>query len=529
MAQTTISEAREMKTGKIVNVRGRVTAAKELGDLSFIQDRTGGIALYGVLGLSLNDSISATGKLAKFNGMIEVVVDSIKILSTDLPPVVPEIVRSLNDHEGELVKLENIHMELPGLFFYPQRAGMIIRESDTIQYWIDEDTDIPGYTIPETSNITGIFGRFGNTLQLLPRSHLDIDRAIIEQPPASNHYFRVMNWNVEFLGAQRYGPSNDTLQVSNVARVLNKTQPDIVALQEVSDDEAFRSLIDRLPGYDGRCSSRYSYSFDPSGDFPPQKLCFVYKTSTVKVTREKILFRKEFDEHLSDMFSGGRLPYLLEVDVGERHLLLINLHGKSGAGEADYIRRASDASILKDSIDRFYSDKLFILLGDLNDDVDQSIVIGNESPYEAFVSDYHCISKTLGDAHWHSTLSYDDMIDHQVISSTLNDHHVSTRIVNTFSLIPLYGKTTSDHLPVISEFDFSRIVTGIDDKQLAVFPNPTTDLLWFDPGPDITVINSVGEIVLKKQGAHPPISLGEYAPGLYSVVLGHEVFRIVRN
>ena len=524
-AQVPISEARKMKSGKTVTVAGHVTAT--FGDLAFIQDGGGAIAIYGVR-VNIDDSISITGKLSKFNSLMEIVADSVRNFGQK-PPIVPRLVDRIADHEAELVHIENVNIEPQGIFFYPQRAGILIHDNDTIHYWIDENTDIPGYPIPGTSSITGVVSRYGNQFQILPRSHIDVD-GLHQTGPSANSYFKVMNWNLEFFGAPKYGPSNDSLQVSNVAAIINYTQPDIVALQEVSNDEAFRGLLKLTPGFEGRCSNRYSYSFDPSGDFPPQKLCFVYRSATVSVVREKILFQKLFDNDPSEMFSSGRLPYLLEVDALQHRLSLINIHAKSGADESDLVRRASDARILKDSIDQYYNDKQFILLGDLNDDLDQSIVADHESPYSMFLDDYNCVSKSLSEAGWHSTISYDDMIDHQIISSPMTDFHVSTRIVNVFGIVPLYGKTTSDHLPVMSEFDLTKLITAVDDDQIPiVFPNPTCDELWFPAGSDITVINSFGEIIIKKQGACPPILLGEYAPGLYCVVLKDQLVRIIRN
>ncbi|MEJ0033849.1 MAG: endonuclease/exonuclease/phosphatase family protein [Bacteroidota bacterium] len=143
----------------------------------------------------------------------------------------------------------------------------------------------------------------------------------LEQQPVNNN-FKVLNWNLEFFGAPKYGPTDNDLQITNVTRVLNSTHADLMALQEVSSDDAFKSLIQSMPGYSGRCSNRYSYSFDPSGDFPPQKVCFAYNTSTVKVIREKILFSKYFDDNPSDIFSSGRLPYLLEVETMGHRLKL---------------------------------------------------------------------------------------------------------------------------------------------------------------------------------------------------------------
>ena len=541
-AQISISDARKTKTGKIITVNGRVTAAREFGALSFIQDHTGGIAVYGATIFNIGDSVQVTGELSKYNSMLEIVTDTVKVLATGLPLIAPKSIniKKLRDHEGELVQLNNVQLYPQGLFFYPQRAGMILSGKDTGQYWIDENTDIPGYTIrvnPPT--ITGVVGRFGDKLQLLPRSHSDVEHSNNQQAPANNS-FKVVNWNLEFFGASRYGPSNDALQLANVATVLNNTQADIMALQEISNDDTFKRLLLLMPGYNGRCSNRYSYSFDTSGDFPPQKLCFIYKTTTVKLIREKILFRKVFDEDPSDLFSSGRLPYLLEVDAVGHRLYFVNLHAKSGAAPADRTRRAFDALVLKDTLDVYYNNKNVILLGDLNDDLDQSITSGLPTPYANFTSDdrYHCISKTLTDDGWHSTISYDDVIDHQIISSTLTQHYIegSIHVVNPFLYIPLYGRTTSDHLPVMSEFDLNKMITGsLTDRtdhtdEIQVFPNPISDWLWFSPDQcDVTVINSTGLVVLKKKGAQSPISLGEYAPGIYTVLLGNRTVRIIKN
>ena len=520
-AQVDIAGARKMKSGKVVTVNGQVTAS--FGDLSFIQDHSGAIAVYGVE-VAENDSISVTGKLAKFNGLLEVVIDSMMTLANHRKPIEPKLVTVVTDHEAELVRLQNITFPPTKLFFYPDRSGILLKSNDTIHYWIDENTDIAGYSIPATSDITGIVGRYGNRFQLVPRSHSDITSATLEQPQADNN-FKVLNWNLEFFGALKYGPANDKLQLTNVATVLNSTHADVMALQEISNDEMFRQLIQQLPGYNGRCSNRYSYSFDPSGDFPPQKLCFAYNTSTIKVVREKVLLSKYFDEHPSDIFSSGRLPYLLEVEARGRHLYFVNIHAKSGYDRDARNRRIIDSRILKDTLDNYYKDKDIILLGDFNDVPDSS--------YENFIDDvrYECISKSLNEGGWHSTIAYDDVIDHEVVSSSIMENYVSTRIVNVFSLIPLYAKTTSDHLPVISDFDLTKTITGTDiNHDTRIFPNPAHNELWFQPAnSQVVLMNSLGSVIYKNEDAHPPISLSEYAPGLYYLILNNQFFPFVKN
>jgi endonuclease/exonuclease/phosphatase family metal-dependent hydrolase len=361
----------------------------------------------------------------------------------------------------------------------------------------------------------------------MPRSHFDIKNTTSEQATVSNN-FKVLNWNLEFFGASKYGPSNDELQLTNVATLLNSTQADLMALQEISNDDAFKHLLELMPGYNGRCSNRYSYSFDPLGDFPPQKLCFAYKTSTIKIIREKILFRKYFDEHPSDIFSSGRLPYLLEVETTGHRLNIVNIHGKSGGEIADRSRRELDSKMLKDTLDYYYQDVL--LLGDFNDDVDGSIVTGYESPYANFNDDigYELITKPLSEDRWHSTINYDDVIDHQIISSSLKENHLSSRIVNPFMLIPLYEKTTSDHLPVMSEFDLAKIVAGLGNDEIKIYPNPTAGEIFLPAYEELVIIDSTGTTILKKKGAQSPVSISGCAPGLYTIITDGHVFRIMK-
>ncbi|HMJ68214.1 MAG TPA: endonuclease/exonuclease/phosphatase family protein [Cyclobacteriaceae bacterium] len=491
-----IAQARKLKAGTIVTVAGNVTVSKELGDLSFIQDRTGGIAIYSeaiAVSVVRGDSIVVTGKLSKFNGLLEILSDSVRKIAGATRLMAPKDInlKQAADYEGQLVRVSSVLLKPPEHFFYPQRAGIMVKGPDTLNYWIDGDTNIPGYSIPTSPvSITGVVGRFKDHCQLIPRSVDDLPGAGPPMVARNDNRVAIMNWNLEFLGASskkygaEYGPPNETLQVANAGRLLTALHPDIIALQEISDDAAFRDLVRTLSGYEGRCSSRYSYSFDASDNFPPQKLCFVYKMNTVKLIREKILFRKEYDEALPPAtFASGRLPYLLEAEVTSngqtKRIFIINIHGKSGASPDDRTRRAFDARLLKDTLDEYYRDRNVIILGDLNDDLDVSIAGGRESPYAPFVNDmsYRCISKQLSDNGWHSTISYDDVIDHQILSSALATGYVdgSAKIVNPFGLIERYGESTSDHLPVMSEFDFgSEVITEIvtPPPGLCVFPNP---------------------------------------------------------
>jgi endonuclease/exonuclease/phosphatase family metal-dependent hydrolase len=556
-----IGQARKLKTGTIVTVTGNVTASKELGDLSFIQDRTGGIAIYSEIvatSVSRGDSIIVTGKLSKFNGLVEILTDSVRKIEGATRLIAPKDIdpKQAADHEGQLVRISSVLLKPPEHFFYPQRPGLMVKGLDTLDYWIDGDTNVPGYSIPATPvSITGVVGRFKDRCQLIPRAVEDLSGTGPPVLARTENVIAIVNWNLEFLGASskkygtEYGPPDETLQVANAGRLLNAIRPDIIALQEVSDDTAFKALVNMLPGYEGRCSSRYSYSLDPSGDFPPQKLCFVYKMSTVNLFRERVLFRKEYDELLPPgAFASGRLPYLLEADVTNngvtKRIYFINIHGKSGVSPDDHARRTFDARLLKDTLDEYYKHRNVIILGDLNDDLDVSIAAGRESPYAPFVNDrnYVSISKELSDNGWHSTISYNDVIDHQVVSSTLAGSYVpgSALIVNPFGLIGRYGETTSDHLPVMSEFDLRiEVVTEAvaTSPAVSVFPNPNAgEFHVICPGDfEYRVISLPGACLATGSGYNRVTSglLRDHPPGIYTLLVTKDtethVIRLIKQ
>lgn len=518
----------------MVTVAGRVTAGREFGDLAFMQDRTGGIAVYNAQ-LDRGDSVIVRGKISRFNEMVEIIPDSVRKAGPTKEVLPGEVLlRYVFEHEGELVTVKRVSLKPPNHFFYPQRGGLLLSASDTLNYWVDGDTDIPGCTIPSTPvSVTGIVGRFKDQLQILPRSKEDIPGMLPFVNIIEPGTFSVMNWNVEFFGAERYGPSNDELQLENVSKLIAELQPAVVALQEVSGDKAFRDLIARLPGYAGRCSNRYSYSFDTSGDFPPQKLCFIYQKQVVKVVGEKVLFRKYYDEHpdVVDIFSSGRLPYLLEADILDERVYLVNYHGKSGDGASDLKRRELDARLLNDTLQQYYPGKKLMILGDFNDDVDMSIVKDRPTPYS--VLRYKCLSRDLSDENWHSTISYNDVIDHQFVSKEMEDDWVSTRLVNPFALIGRYGATTSDHLPVFSQFQW-KVKTGIkEENEVKIFPIPANDVLNVEGAASFEyhIFTATGSCV-SKGSASRQITL-DIPPGLYKVIINKgpvsQAFTFIRS
>lgn len=490
-----IATARTQPVGTRVTVAGRVTVGNEFAGPSQIQDATGGIAVFASnvsTHVVIGDSIIVTGGITLFNQMVEIssnVSFSFADSSSRVVEPKPIQVNELAANEGLLVTVQNVELANKAFVFYPQSTESITNGSGSADLRIDGDTNIPGLAKPQgIVNITGIVGRFQANAQLMPRFASDIPGAVTPETPADTipkaTTFDLMNWNLEFFGAERedypdeYGPADEPLQLQNVKTVILSQSPDLVAVQEVSSDVYFSALVSQLPGYAGVCSPRWSHDFDDDGTFPPQKVCYIYDTTVVHVISHRPMFVQLFDSarlvdpsllpgipggDASSFYSSGRLPFLLTADVTiegvTERINFIDVHAKSGGtSDTDRQRRMYDMQVLKDTLDAHHASEKFVILGDLNDDLDVSIVPGFPSPYANIVADtaYLPITKALSEAGARSTVSFQDVIDHQILSNDLREEYIdgSVHIFAPFSLIPNYATTTSDHLPVLSRYKF---------------------------------------------------------------------------
>jgi hypothetical protein len=113
------------------------------------------------------------------------------------------------------------------------------------------------------------------------------------------------------------------------------------------------------------------------------------------------------------------------------------------------------------TLNNLYPNDNIILLGDFNDDLDQSITAGfTESSYAAFNSDVTGFSSpTLALSHSgkRSTVSYSEMIDHVELSNEMQLYYMSNSasvLSDVSSLVANYGTTTTDHYPIFTRYSF---------------------------------------------------------------------------
>jgi len=295
----------------------------------------------------------------------------------------------------------------------------------------------------------------------------------------------VTTYNLEFFGTDvkdtggtEFEPIDDALQVSNVITVLQNIGADIFAVQEVADDAAFNQLVSNISGFSGMLANRWSYSFDPpDANFPPQKIGFIYNSSTVQLVSSRVMFTQLYDAvragntgllpgyptTASSFWSSGRLPFMATFDVTvagvTKRVRVVNIHAKSGSATGDYNRRKYDVKVLHDSLIANYANDNIILLGDYNDDVDVSIgaPTNPESTYKVFVdntTNFNSLTLAISQTGAFSFPSSSSFLDHLTTSNELTNSYVSNSIIveDPRTYISNYVNTTSDHLPVSARF-----------------------------------------------------------------------------
>ncbi len=442
--------------------------------------------------------------LGAFNQQIQLGnIEELELISSGnvVTPKVVSIVEITPALEGQLVQIPAAAFAVPRGLLFPESNYVIVDATGSLELRIDgQVSSLVGKVVPANAQtITGVVGSFRGTLQLLPRFEADLPGATPYVAAGSDipleETLDVMTWNMEFFGAtiNNFGPSNVTLQAENALKVFQATLPDVIAVQEVSDEALLAQIVAQLPGYAVLCSDRFSRSFDgPDPSFPAQKLCLIYNTEVVEILETKVLFEQIYDEarlgvnpildgyptgSASSFWSSGRLPWLVtavaDINGVKEKINFINIHAKSGSGREDLERRRFDNQALKDTLDAYYADENIILLGDYNDDLDESIG-GGITTYEVIFSDpdFDGVTSSLSEAGLRSFIFNDNVIDHIGISNELYDNYLegSEQLYIPFNTIENYANTTSDHLPVSVRFlPGDPIVSDAGEGQVVYF------------------------------------------------------------
>ncbi len=187
-AQQSIADARRLSEGQTATVTGIVTNGSELGAIRYIQDKTGGIAIYDETKLNSvkrGDSITVTGEISEYNNLLEITEISSPTIHTSgnkLPaPKILTIDEIGEDYEGQLIQINSIEIENANGTFDGGKNYNFTNNSKTGIFRINTGSPIVGQVIPTgKTDLISICSQYSfssndtrSGYQLLPRTMAD--------------------------------------------------------------------------------------------------------------------------------------------------------------------------------------------------------------------------------------------------------------------------------------------------------------------------------------------------------------------
>ena len=258
-----------------------------------------------------------------------------------------------------------------------------------------------------------------------------------------------VTWNIENF-------NGDPTTVDNAIKIIDSLKADLFAFEEINDESALDDLTERMKGYRGFIAPEPS---NTEAEFGGRHTAFAFNTNTIDSVSSGLIIegQNEFD------WASGRFPFFFSFDYTFQDITVpiyaVVIHSKCCDDQESYQRRRRAAQSLYTFLTRNKPDANIVFLGDYNDDVDESINEGSETPYQPFVEDkenFLVITKSLSQEGQTTTVGFEDAIDHITVSNEMEEYYIlgsETPFIPTDDFIDDYGDTTSDHYPVRAEFD----------------------------------------------------------------------------
>ena len=270
--------------------------------------------------------------------------------------------------------------------------------------------------------------------------------------------FDIGTWNLEFFGDADGGPADDAVQRQRAREIIAGSELDLWGVQEISDATDFAALLTSLPGYSGFLANDASVEGGAASysdfDDTEQKVGVVYRSDVVEILGARIVLPSLDHEF------AGRPPLEVRtrvtVEGRTEELVVVVLHAKANTQPASWQRRRDAADGLQDYLDDVWPNMPVLVVGDWNDDVDESIVTGRDTPYRGFLDAprWTFLTAPVSEAGGSSILGFTSMVDHLLASDEALDWYEpgSASIHEVDQIVPEYSETTSDHLPVLARF-----------------------------------------------------------------------------
>ena len=493
----TIADAKKLDFGATVSkIAGRVTSSIELSNVVYMQDRTGGIAVFNEnmrLGVKIGDSVIVeSGTLAEFgnttgapgtgltqltgNALRFTVVPGARVEPAPRSISIPLIGEGV---EGQLVRIRRLKMIESGRFDGNSSYNAMDNSGNDIVIRIDRSCEIGANNLEIPTgeiDVIGVVSQFRGTYQLLPRLAQDVGLPpIVADTVSKNRTIDITTWNLEWFGwaDSTRGPFNKTLQRQRIRTIMDTIKADIYALQEVLTDEALASLSDSIVG-----GYRRIFNSDIPSD---QKMAYIYNPATITPVSTGLAVNGG-----SQAWANGRFPLRMTFDIaGGKRMVVFNIHAKatdSATAQNDYQRRKTDAETFHAYLRDFYNDSSVVVLGDFNDRlVGTNIDSTLPSCYGVFTNDTQGWKSTTLPLEQEGLSSYlgfnRSFIDHVIINRNLVPVFYRAYLESPERYLTSYSSTVSDHRPVTLRL-WSDGTVGVNEQNILsasavrVSPNP---------------------------------------------------------
>lgn len=394
--------------------------------------------------------------------------------------------------------------------------------------------------MPKTSKayeyICGMFRTMNTTNQVYMRSKLLLltlcfsfnyslfGQSLSDLSFGTDSTFEVMTWNIEW-----FPKHNNT--VDSVKVIIEALAIDVIAVQEIDDEFEFENMMDELDGWDG---------FSLQSDY--LEAAYIYNTSSVAVDSIYEILTDDFREL-------PRSPLVMELTSNEEEYIIVNLHlkccGDGYINTADLwdeeVRRRDAVLLLDDYISTIWPDEKVILLGDLNDLIDEP---ENNNVFMPFINDsasylFLDMEIAMGDEDGWSYPGWPSHIDHIMITNELFENfelessyieliEIEDNMAGGFSDYEYY---ISDHRPLAIKITSIDPVSSVETRaiqisSLQVYPNPalnnfTIDLSNVNNEGTLDIYTSSGVLVESRSVSvgHPRVDIdaSHYQSGVYFI------------
>ncbi len=246
----------------------------------------------------------------------------------------------------------------------------------------------------------------------------------------SDQTLDLITWNLEWF------PKHDST-ISYVSDFILALSPDIIALQEISDQYSFDLLIESLG--DGWVGYRDNTDY--------QELSYIINLNQINLLAQPYTILDEYEYYFA-----YRPPYVLNIEFNDEIFFIIDIHLKCCDGSEE--RRMASAQYLKNYIDAYHNDGNIIVLGDFNDELtdppNENVFLNFlDDPGNYFFTDLH-IAEGSSD-NW-SFPNWPSHLDHILVTNEVLDFDISTNTIKLDNYMiggwNKYDNYISDHRPV---------------------------------------------------------------------------------